>query len=82
MPLLSILIGSKPGSLQVRESAQDHAQPPRLVVRTRCVLVADVVAIDADGKRETVVSGLDEDAAREVFFELTGRPWTRAEVER
>ena len=82
MPLLSIQFGSAPGSLQAQEAAADHVQPPRLVVKTRCVLVADVVAIDADGRRETVVSGLDEDAAREVFFELTGRPWTRTEIER
>ncbi len=54
---------------------------PRLIVKTRCVLMADVVAIDADGKRETLASGLEEDAARELFQELTGRPWTRAEAE-
>ncbi len=58
-----------------------ESRQPRLIVKTRCVLVADVVAIDADGKRETLVSGLEEDAAREVFLELTGRPWTRAEAE-
>ncbi len=57
------------------------AQTPRLIVKTRCVLVADIVAVDVDGRHETVVSGLEEDAAREVFLELTGRPWTRAETE-
>jgi hypothetical protein len=54
---------------------------PRLVVKTRCLLVADVVAINADGKRETVASGLNEAAAREVFMAMTGRPWTRTETE-
>jgi hypothetical protein len=58
----------------------DRDVPPRLIVRTRCVLVADVVAIDAEGKHELVAAGLEEAAARDVYMEITGRPWTRAET--
>ena len=63
MPLLSIQFGSAPGSLQVQEAAAGHVQPPRLIVKTRCVLVADVVAIDADAnpalpsQREVYIDG-------------------------
>jgi hypothetical protein len=81
MGFFHTLAGRDPGPAPLPYEEGGRFQPPRLIVKTRCVLVADVVAIDADGKRETVVSGLDEDAAREVFLELTGRPWTRVEAD-
>ncbi len=59
-----------------------HAEPPLLIVKTRCVLVADVVAVNADGSQEALVTGVDEEAARDFFQEITGRPWTGAEMER
>jgi hypothetical protein len=51
-----------------------------LIVKTRCVLVADVIAVDRNGRQEALATGLHEDAARELFEEIMGRPWTSAEI--
>jgi len=63
-----------PGADDAREAE------PRLIVKTRCVLVADVIAVDRNGRQEALATGLREDAARELFAEIMGRPWTSAEI--
>jgi hypothetical protein len=73
-------VTGRAGSPRRPRAEVQRAEPPRLVVKTRCVLVADVFAIDAQGRRETLASGLDEAAARQLFRELSGRPWTRIEA--
>ena len=79
MGMFGALIG-RAGSPRRPRAEVESAEPPRLVVKTRCVLVADVFAIDAQGRRETLASGLDEERAHQLFRELSGRPWTRIEA--
>jgi hypothetical protein len=73
-------IGREPDARQP-SADYDREEAPRLIVRTRCVLVADVVQIAADGSREYLLNGIDEGSARDFFQELTGRPWTATEME-
>jgi hypothetical protein len=79
MGMFGALAGRVGGRSRPRVEAE-RAGPSRLVVKTRHVLVADVIAIDEQGRRETLASGLDEEGARQLFRELTGRPWTRIEA--
>jgi hypothetical protein len=78
--MFGTLIGRAGNPRRPRAEEEARAKPPRLVVKTRCVLVADVCAIDSHGRRETLASGLEEEAARALFLELSGRPWTRTEA--
>jgi hypothetical protein len=78
------------GMLRALVGRQDRARSPhlaktdsglaRLAVKTRCVLVADLIEVDADGTRKVVLSGVDGQTARDIYQELTGRPWTATET--
>jgi hypothetical protein len=79
MGLFGALVTRQTGP-RLRRAARQHSDGARLAVRTRCILVADLVAIEPDGTHETVLSGVDDRVARDLYQELTGRPWTRAEA--
>lgn len=79
MGMLRALVG-QPKGLQPTRPAVGDTVHARLAVKTRCVLVADLVEIDSDGTRKIVLSGVDDQVARDLYHELTGRPWTRAEA--
>lgn len=78
MGMLRALVG-RPDGLRLSQAAEAVGRA-RLAVKTRCVLVADLVEIGSDGTRKVVLSGVDDQVARDLYRELTGRPWTRAEA--
>jgi len=78
MGMLRALVGRPNGWRLSR--AVEAAGSARLAVRTRCVLVADLLEIGSDGTHKVVLSGVDDQVARDLYRELTGRPWTRAEA--
>jgi hypothetical protein len=79
MGMLRALAG-QPKALRLARPAAGDTRNARLAVKTRCVLVADLVEIESDGTRKIVLSGVDDQVARDLYHELTGRPWTRAEA--
>src|SRR5512141_2268320 len=79
MGMLGELLGQVEG-MRLPPVVAQPTESQCLVIKTRCVLVADVIEIGPDGTRNTVLSGLDDQVARDVYRELTGRPWTRAEA--
>jgi hypothetical protein len=79
MGMLRALVG-RPNGLRLTQAAVADTGHARLAVKTSCVLVADLVEIDSDGTSKVVLSGVNDQVARDLYRELTGRPWTRAEA--
>lgn len=79
MGMLRALVG-RPNGLRGSQAVLGGTGQARLAVKTRCVLVADLVEIDSDGTHKIVLSGVADQIARDLYRELTGRPWTRVDA--